>query len=107
MRHLAAAFENDALIYAQARRENIAAKNRWTMNFDPVLGANTAIDLSTDDHDARINLSMNARALADNQGIWGVNIAAKGSTDSHRSLEAKFALEFTAMVDHACDRSVG
>ena len=69
MNHLAAAFEDDAFVDTQAWGENVSAENRGMMNFHSVLGVNGAVHFAADDDGSGFDLSLNSRALADNQRV--------------------------------------
>src|SRR4051812_19196655 len=100
MNHLAASFEDHALVDAQTRRENITSEDRGPMNFDPMLGAHGTVNLTADDHGSGFDLSLYSSALTYDQCIGGKNLAAKSAANSNRTLEAEFPFEFAAMIDH-------
>lgn len=103
MNHFAASFEDDSFVHAQAWCEDFASKNRRAMNFHPVFGADASIDFAADDHDARIDLPGDPRALSYDERIGCMNFASKDSSDPNRPLKAKLAFELTSVVDDARD----
>lgn len=69
MYHLAVAFEDHTLVDSKTRRENVPAENGWTMDFDAVLGFDVSADFAADDDNARLDLTLDPRAFADDQGV--------------------------------------
>src|SRR3954468_18588838 len=99
MGHLAAAFENHAFVHTQTGGENVAPEDRRLMNFHPVLGSDASVHLPADDDGTGLDITMDARTFADDQGIGGIDLAAKSSADPDGSLKAKFPLELASVVD--------
>lgn len=107
MRHLAAAFEDHAFVNAETGGKNIATKDGGPVDFHAVLGSDGSGDFTANDYGARVNGSVDARALSNNQSVRRVDFAAKHSADSDRPLKAQLSFEFTAVLDHTRNRRMG
>src|SRR5688500_3271899 len=83
MRHLAAALEDDALVHAETRGQDIAPEDGGPVDLDAIFGSDVSPHLAADNHNACVDLSLNARVLADNQGVGGKNLATKGAVDPY------------------------
>ncbi len=62
--------------------------------------SNIRADFAANNDRARLNFSLNARALPDNQRVGGVDFATKNTIDSDCAAEGQTPLKFTALVDH-------
>ena len=107
MSHLATAFENDALIDAQTWGEDISSENGGVMDLHPVLSPDAAVDFATDDDGACFDLTLYARAFANDQGIGGEDFSAKRATNTNGALKTELSFKLTTMIDDAGDGRMG
>lgn len=107
MRHLGTALEDHALIDTQAGGKNVATKDRGAVDFNPMFGADVSADFAADDHGARVNCALDARSLADNEGVRSVDFASKDASDAESPLKAELPFELATVFDNARDRRVG
>lgn len=99
LRHFTVTFENYAFVHTQAWRENITPKDSGMMDFDTVFCANAPVDFTADDNNARFYVTVNTGSFSNNQCIRSIDFPAERSPDTDGALEAKLALELTAVVD--------
>jgi hypothetical protein len=103
--HLAAAFENHAVIDAEAWGKNVASENGWTMNLYAVFGANGTVHFTANDHDSGFDLPVHSGAFADYQGIGGKNLASKAAANADSPLKAKLSFEFATVIKNTANFS--
>src|SRR5690348_12419506 len=103
MSHLTTSFKNHPFVHTQARSQNIASKNGWAVNFDPVFGFEAPIDFSADNDRSSINLGIDLSPFPDDKSIRGINLSPERPSNSHRTMEAEFSFKFTAVVDDSCN----
>src|SRR5436305_15252284 len=106
MHHLAAAFEDDAFVDAQARRLDVAAEDRRMMDLDAVLRLDDPVHFAADDDGAGLDLAVDARAVGDDEGVRREDFPAERAADPDRALEAELPFELTAVVDDSGDYCV-
>src|SRR4051794_32324445 len=100
MCHLARTFEDDALVHAQARGEDIAPKNSGPMDLHAMLRADISGHFAADDDRTGVDLPMNPGPLAHDQGVRGVDFPAERAADPYGALKAELSLEFAPVIDH-------
>lgn len=107
MHHFAAALEDHAIIDTQAGRKNITPEDGRLVDLHTVLGTHAAADFAADNDSSGIDLALNSRPLADNQGVWRVDLASEGAADSNSPLKTQLPLEFAALIEDSGDCVVG
>src|SRR3989338_5120539 len=98
--HAAAAFENNALVHAQARGSDLALERRGAMNLHPVLGPDVAVHLAAHHDDAGVDFALNPGALADDQRVGRENLSTEHSVDADSPVKTKFSFEFTPLINN-------
>ena len=105
MSHLAAAFENHAVIDAQTWGKNVASENGRAMNFHAVLSANGTVHFTANNHDSGFDLPVHSGAFADYKGIGGKDLASKAAANADSPLKAKLSFEFATVIKNTADFS--
>lgn len=80
---------------------NISSKNRGLLDFYAIFCPDFSAHFSTNNHRAGLDLSLDAGPLANNQGVWGINLAAEYPANAHSPKEAELSLELAAGLDDA------
>lgn len=101
--HFTIALKKNPFVDTEARRQDVASKNSRVMNLYPVSRFHRSIHLPVNDHRAGLNLAVNAGAFANDERIWGEDLASKTSPDSDRSLEAKLSFKLTTLINDSGD----
>jgi hypothetical protein len=97
--HVATAVKDTAGINDQTGRVNFARDDTFGLNLYPAFGENNAVISAGDDHSIALDLAFHLGVLAEDQCLFGDNIALKVTIDTKRTFELQRALERHALID--------
>lgn len=99
--HAATPLKDHTLVDAQAGGVDIPSENRRLMDFDPMAGPNTPMNLTTHDHYAGIDRGVHFGLFAYDERIGGINLSPKGAVDPDSSVKTKLSFKFAPLLKNA------
>lgn len=82
---------------------NVSFEDGRLLDLDSITSPDFSADFTTDQHGTGLNLSLNPRTLANDQGVWGIDLTPENSADPDSTKEAELSLELAARFDDSGD----